>query len=165
MKTERKIVVEISPRNNWWNLSLKEIWGYRDLIALFVRRDFVAYYKQTILGPIWYVLQPLLMTFIFFVIFNRIAGISTDGVTPALFYMSGLVIWNYFSQCFTAISNTFIKNSNIYGKVYFPRLVIPISNVISNFISFGFQFSLLVVMILIYRYQILWDMSLLRLLW
>lgn len=157
--------MEITPKSNWWELNFKELWEYRDLIFLFVRRDFITFYKQTILGPLWYILQPLFMTFTFFIIFNKIGGISTDGLPPILFYMSGLVIWNYFSQCFITVSNTFVKNANIYGKVYFPRLVIPISNVISNFISFGIQFILLIIVLLAYWNQLIVTVDLKMLLW
>lgn len=165
MKNGKRILLEITPKSNWWELNFKELWEYRDLIFLFVRRDFITFYKQTILGPLWYILQPLFMTFTFFIIFNKIGGISTDGLPPILFYMSGLVIWNYFSQCFITVSNTFVKNANIYGKVYFPRLVIPISNVISNFISFGIQFILLIIVLLAYWNQLIVTVDLKMLLW
>jgi lipopolysaccharide transport system permease protein len=145
LKQERKIVLEITPKSNWWDLNISEIWSYRDLIKMFVKRDFVAFYKQTILGPLWYVIQPVLTTGMFLIVFNRIAGIQTGSLPPILFYLSGLVVWNYFSQCLVVTSNTFIKNASIFGKVYFPRLTMPIATVISNFISFGIQFALLVV--------------------
>ena len=117
---------------------------------MFVKRDFVAFYKQTILGPLWYVIQPVLTTGMFVIIFNKIAGIQTDDVPPILFYLSGLIIWNYFSQCLIVTSNTFIKNASIFGKVYFPRLTMPIATVISNFISFGIQFVLLLIVCFYY---------------
>jgi len=132
----------ISPISGWFNFSLKELWRYRDLIALFVRRDFVAVYKQTILGPLWFLIQPLFSTIVFTVIFGRIANIPTDGIPPMLFYMAGIVSWNYFASCLTTTSNTFIANANIFGKVYFPRLAVPISVVIVNLMTFVIQFLL-----------------------
>ncbi len=135
--------LEIKSKTGLLQFNLKEIWHYRDLMLLFVRRDFVAQYKQTILGPIWYLIQPILTTIMFLLLFNRIARIPTDGVHPIVFYMSGITIWTYFSTCLTATSNTFVANAGIFGKVYFPRLVTPISIVISNLIRFGIQFFLL----------------------
>ena len=132
----------IKPKNSWFDLHLADLWRYKDLILLFVKRDFVALYKQTILGPLWYIIQPLLSTVIFTVIFGRIANIPTDGVPHFLFYLSGLVCWNYFADCLNGTSNTFIANSGIFGKVYFPRLAVPVSIVISNMIKFGFQITL-----------------------
>jgi lipopolysaccharide transport system permease protein len=132
----------LGPVSGWFNFSLNELWCYRDLIALFVRRDFIAVYKQTILGPLWFLLQPLFTTIVFTVIFGRIANIPTDGLPPMLFYMAGIVSWNYFSSCLTTTSNTFIANANIFSKVYFPRLTVPISVVIVNFITFAIQFLL-----------------------
>jgi lipopolysaccharide transport system permease protein len=133
----------IKPRASLLQLNLKDVWRYRDLMLLFVRRDFVAQYKQTILGPIWYLLQPIITTIMFLIIFTRVARIPTDGIHPIVFYMSGITLWTYFSTCLTATSNTFVANANIFGKVYFPRLVTPISIVISNLIRFGIQFLLL----------------------
>lgn len=135
--------LEIKPKAGLFDLNLKEVWRYRDLMMLFVRRDFVAQYKQTILGPIWHVIQPILTTLMFLVIFRKIANIPTDGIEPILFYMSGVTIWNYFSTCLTATSNTFVANAGIFGKVYFPRLVLPLSVVLSNIVKFGIQFGLL----------------------
>ena len=134
----------IEPREKLFQLNLSEVWKYRDLIMLFVKRDFVAQYKQTILGPVWHVIQPVFTTIVFLLIFGKIANIPTDGIAPALFFMSGITIWNYFSACLTSTSATFVANAGIFGKVYFPRLVIPISTVISNMIKFGIQFLLLV---------------------
>jgi len=141
----------ISPVSGWLNFSLAELWRYRDLIALFVRRDFVAVYKQTILGPLWFLIQPLLSTLVFTVVFGRIAKIPTDGLPPMLFYMAGIVSWNYFASCLTSTSNTFISNAGIFGKVYFPRLTVPVSVVIVNLITFTIQF-LLFLCFLIYFY-------------
>ncbi len=116
------------------------------MLWLFVRRDFVAQYKQTILGPLWHLIQPLFTTIIFLFLFGRIANIPTDGIQPILFYMSGITIWNYFSACLTSTSNTFIANANIFGKVYFPRLVLPVSVILSNIVRFFIQFGLLIIM-------------------
>jgi lipopolysaccharide transport system permease protein len=132
----------IRPQRSWFDLRLAELWRYRDLIALFVRRDFVSVYKQTILGPLWYIIQPILTTVIFTVIFGRIARLSTDGLPQFLFYMSGTVVWSYFAESLTKTSNTFITNAQLFGKVYFPRLAVPISILISNLIAFSIQFLL-----------------------
>ena len=140
----------IRPKRHWLDIDLKELWRYRDLIMLFVRRDFVSKYKQTILGPLWFIIQPLLTTLMFTVVFGSIAKISTDGLPPMLFYMAGITAWNYFSQGLTATSSTFINNANLFGKVYFPRLTMPISVIISNIIQFGIQFAFLLVFMLIY---------------
>ena len=133
----------LQPKAAFFDLQLKEVWHYRDLLWLFVKRDFSAQYKQTILGPLWHFIQPIFTTIVFVLVFGKIANIPTDGIEPVLFYMSGLTIWNYFSACLTATSNTFIANAGIFGKVYFPRLVIPLSTVLSNIVKFGIQFSLL----------------------
>jgi lipopolysaccharide transport system permease protein len=130
----------IRPRNGWLDLHPGELWQYRDLIALFVWRDFVSIYKQTILGPLWYILQPLLTTVVFTVIFGKVARLSTDGFPPFLFYLSGVIAWKYFSDCVSSTSNTFVGNAHIFGKVYFPRLTVPVSVVISNLMSLGIQF-------------------------
>lgn len=123
-------------------MRLKQVWEYRDLLWMFVRRDFVASYKQTILGPLWFLLQPILTTIMFTFVFGNIAGISTDGMPKVLFYMSGLVIWNYFSECFNKTANLFVSNASMFGKVYFPRLIMPLSIVTSGLIRFVIQFSL-----------------------
>lgn len=129
----------IQPQKRWFDLHLQDLWRYRDLISLFIKRDFVTFYKQTILGPLWYIIQPILVTVVFTVIFKNIAGISTDGIPGYLFYLAGIVPWNYFSNCLNETSNTFIKNSAIFGKVYFPRLTVPVSIVIINLVKFGIQ--------------------------
>ena len=129
----------LRPQRSWWDLRLNELWQYRDLILLFVWRDFVAYYKQTILGPLWYLIQPILTTVVFTVIFGNIAQLSTDGLPPFLFYLAGNTVWGYFSTCLTSTATTFTSNAAILGKVYFPRLTIPISIVVSNIISFGIR--------------------------
>jgi lipopolysaccharide transport system permease protein len=132
----------IRPRRAWFDLRLDELWAYRDLVALFVWRDFVSQYKQTILGPLWYLIQPLLTTITFTVVFGRMAGLSTDGVPAFLFYMAGSVVWAYFSACLTKTANTFTGNAAIFGKVYFPRLAVPVSILFSNLVAFGIQFLL-----------------------
>jgi lipopolysaccharide transport system permease protein len=133
----------IRPTRGWFKLNLVEIWRHRDLLMLLVHRDFVAKYKQTILGPAWFVLQPLVMTVVFSVIFGEIAQISTDGLPPMLFYLAGLLGWNYFAQTFQSTSGTLITNAGLFGKVYFPRLVIPLSAVISNLFAFALQLATL----------------------
>lgn len=142
----------IRPKNSLFALNLKEVWRYKDLLLLFVKRDFVAQYKQTVLGPVWNLVQPILTTAIFLLLFGRIANIPTDGIDPIPFYLSGITIWNYFSVCLTNTSNTFVINASIFGKVYFPRLVIPLSVVLSNIIRFGIQFFLLLIAILFYHF-------------
>ena len=131
----------IEPPRGWLALHLRDLWRYRDLAGRCVRRDFVATYKQTILGPLWHVIQPLLTTLMFTVVFGRIAGLPTDGVPQFVFYMAGTTVWNYFAQCLTRTSNTFIANAGIFGKVYFPRMVVPVSVVISQLIAFAIQFG------------------------
>ena len=133
----------IGVKKGWFDVDLKELYQYRDLIMLFVRRDFVARYKQTILGPLWFVIQPLLTTLMFTVVFGKIAGIPTDGIPNMLFYMAGIVAWNYFSSVVTDTSSTFVSNASIFGKVYFPRLALPISIGISNLVTFFIQLLLL----------------------
>jgi len=130
----------ITPRKKWYDLQLRDVWHYRDLIGMFVRRDFVSRYKQTILGPLWFLIQPFLTSVVFVVVFGNIAGLPTDGLPQMLFYMSGNVLWNYFSGCLTGTSTTFTSNAHLFGKVYFPRLVTPISIIISNLITFAIQF-------------------------
>jgi lipopolysaccharide transport system permease protein len=132
----------LKPKKRWFDFNFAEIWAYRDLIMLFVRRDFVSIYKQTILGPIWFFIQPIFTTIVFTVIFGKIARIPTPGIPTYLFYLSGIINWNYFADCLTKTSNTFKANSGIFGKVYFPRLVVPISIVITNLITYLIQFSL-----------------------
>jgi len=129
----------IRPKTGWFDLHLGDLWRYRDLVMLFVRRDFVSQYKQTILGPLWFIIQPLLTTLTFTVIFGNIAQLSTDGLPKILFYLSGITAWSYFADCLTKTSETFNANASIFGKVYFPRLAVPVSIVISNLIRFGIQ--------------------------
>jgi lipopolysaccharide transport system permease protein len=132
----------LNSNTHWWDLQLQDVWHYRDLLWMFVRRDFVSVYKQTILGPLWFFVQPILTTLIFTVIFSGLAKLPTDGLPPMLFYLAGITPWNYFSTCLTKTSSTFVANAGIFGKVYFPRLVTPLSIVISNLIQFAIQFLL-----------------------
>lgn len=132
----------ISPKNSLFKLNLGEVWKYKDLLILFVRRDIVAQYKQTVLGPLWYLIQPLFTTLVFTIIFGNLAGIPTDGIPPQLFYLAGIVNWNYFSEVLNRTSTTFKDNSAIFGKVYFPRLVVPLSIVTSNLLKYGIQLLL-----------------------
>jgi lipopolysaccharide transport system permease protein len=147
LEQQRKTVEEswdmiIQPQRGLLDLRLGELWKYRDLVMLFVRRDFVAVYKQTILGPLWYLIQPLLTTITFTVIFGQIASLPTDGLPQFLFYMSGTVVWSYFADCLNKTSNTFVQNANLFGKVYFPRLAVPVSILLSNLITFLIQFGM-----------------------
>jgi lipopolysaccharide transport system permease protein len=132
------------------DLRLGELWRYKDLVMLFVRRDFVSVYKQTVLGPLWYLIQPLLTTITFTVIFGSIASLPTDGLPQFLFYMSGTVVWSYFASCLTKTSETFVQNANLFGKVYFPRLAVPVSILFSNLITFLIQFGMFLVFVLFF---------------
>lgn len=138
----------IRPHEKLWNIDFKEIWRYRDLISLFVKRNIVVQYKQTILGPLWYLIQPILTVIMNMVVFGGIAKMSTDGVPQALFYMAGNVLWFYFADCLNQTSSTFTTNQNMFGKVYFPRLVVPIAVVLSNLLRFAIQLGLFVVIYL-----------------
>ena len=140
----------IKPKSGWFDLHLKEVFAYRDLIYLFVKSNFVSKYKQTILGPAWAVIQPLLTTVVFTLVFGNIAGLSPDGVPPFIFYLAGTVLWTYFSGCLTQTANTFVANSATMGKVYFPRLVMPISTVFSELISFAIQYGFLLIFLVYY---------------
>lgn len=142
----------IEPRTGWFDIRLQELWRFQDLIKIFVYRDFVVYYKQTVLGPIWFFIKPLFTTLIFTLVFSNIAKISTDQIPPILFYLAGTTIWNYFANCLNNTSNTFTKNAQLFGKVYFPRLAMPISVVISQLIQFIIQF-ILFLLVLIYFYH------------
>lgn len=130
---------EITPKNSFFQLPFKEVWRYRDLLLLFVKRDIVTVYKQTILGPLWYLIQPLFTAIIFTVIFNNMAGIATGSIPSFLFNLAGIIVWNYFTSCLNETSDTFKKNASIFGKVYFPRVIIPMSIVITNLIKLGIQ--------------------------
>ena len=129
----------ITPDRGWFELHIDEIWKYRDLLWIFVKRDFTTFYKQTILGPLWFLIQPLISTIVFTIIFNRVAGLPTDEIPPYLFYMSGIIAWSYFSGCLTSTSGTFTANAGMFGKVYFPRIIVPLSNVVSGLSRFGVQ--------------------------
>jgi lipopolysaccharide transport system permease protein len=152
-RAESEWTLEIKPVSGWFNFHLKDVWRYRDLLFMFVRRDFVAVYKQTILGPFWFFLQPILTAITFNIVFGNIAKIPTDGIPPFLFYMSGLVCWGYFADCLTRTSSTFITNANIFGKVYFPRLVSPLSNIISLLMKFGIQMLIFICFLIYYKIQ------------
>ena len=132
----------IESNHSLFDLKLKEVWRYKDLVYMFVKRDFVSGFKQTILGPIWFFINPIFTTIVFVFVFGNIAKLSTDGIPQVLFYLSGITLWNYFSSCLTGTSNIFTANASIFGKVYFPRLVMPITIVISNLMKFGVQFTL-----------------------
>lgn len=132
----------IKPRGSNFSLNLKELWQYKDLLSMYVRRDIVTMYKQTILGPLWFIIQPLLTTIMFMFVFGGIAGIPTDGLPQMLFYLSGLLCWNYFSECLNRTSSTFSANAHVFSKVYFPRLIVPISITVSNLVKFGIQLLL-----------------------
>ncbi len=136
-----------------FDLKLKDVWAYRDLLFLFVKRDFVTFYKQTVLGPLWFFIQPIFTTLVFSFVFGNLAGISTDGLPQPLFYLAGITAWNYFSDCITKSSAVFNTNAGIFGKVYFPRLIMPLSIVISNLIRFGVQFLLFVFYMFFYWYN------------
>jgi lipopolysaccharide transport system permease protein len=145
--------LEIKPQNHLFELHLADVWRYRDLLGLLVRRDFVSFYKQTILGPLWFFIQPLFTTIIYTFIFGNLAGISTDGLPQPLFYMAGITAWNYFADCFTKTSTVFRDNAGIFGKVYFPRLIMPLSIVVSNLVRFGVQMLLFLILIAYYYFN------------
>lgn len=134
----------IKPKNKLFEVDFKEIWQYRDLLSMFVKRDIITQYKQTILGPAWFFIQPALTTVMYMIVFGGIAKISTDGLPQPLFYLSGIVLWQYFSDCLNKTSNTFVANQGIFGKVYFPRLIVPLSTVVSNLVRFGIQLLLFI---------------------
>jgi lipopolysaccharide transport system permease protein len=140
--------LEIKPHASLFNLHLGDVWRYRDLLFLLVRRDFVSFYKQTIFGPLWFFIQPIFTTIIFTIVFARMAGINTEDVPAPLFYLTGTIAWNYFAECLTKTSTVFKDNANIFGKVYFPRLIMPLSIIFSNLVKFGVQFILFVIMLL-----------------
>ena len=144
---------EITPKRKLIDLNFKEIWRYRDLLILFVKRDIITVYKQTVLGPLWFFIQPLFTSVIFTLVFNNIAAIPTGGVPPFLFNLVGITAWNYFNQCFTGTSNTFGANAGIFGKVYFPRVIMPLKTVISNLFKLGIQLLILVV----FYFYFLWN--------
>lgn len=155
----------IEAKSSLFDLKIKELWAYRDLLMLLVRRDFVSFYKQTILGPLWFFIQPLFTTIIFTFIFGNLAGISTDGLPGPLFYMAGITAWNYFADCLTKTSTVFRDNASIFGKVYFPRLIMPLSIVVSNLVRFGVQMILFLILVAYYysigaNFHISWAIAL-----
>lgn len=140
----------LEPKTNWFSLRLKELFRFKDLLLLFVHRDFVSAYKQTILGPLWFFIQPIITAITFSIIFGTLSGISTDGLPQILFYMAGLTLWNYFSDTLLKTADTFTTNASIFGKVYFPRLIVPLSVVLSNLVKFSIQFLLFIVVWIYY---------------
>jgi lipopolysaccharide transport system permease protein len=142
--------LEIKPTGSLFDLKLKDVWHYRDLLLLLVRRDFVSFYKQTVLGPLWFFVQPIITILVYNLIFSNLAGIKTDEIPGPVFYLAGTIIWNYFADCLTKTSTVFKDNSAMLGKVYFPRLIMPLSIVFSNLIRFGVQFVLFIVLLLYY---------------
>ena len=149
--TEDDWDIEITSKNDVFDLKLRDVWQYRDLLLLLVKRDFVTFYKQTVLGPIWFFVQPVITIIMYSVVFGHLAGIPTDGVPMPLFYLAGTIIWNYFADCLTKTSTVFRDNAAVLGKVYFPRLIMPLSIVLSNLIKFGVQLILFVVLIIFFK--------------
>ncbi|MEZ3427359.1 MAG: ABC transporter permease [Lachnospiraceae bacterium] len=147
---EEKWATVLKPHTKWGSINIKELLSYKDLIFLFVKRNYVTKYKQTILGPLWLVISPLMTTLIFVVIFGNIAGLSTDGTPHMAFYMAGNVVWAYFAACVNQTSNTFVNNASVFGKVYFPRMVVPVSTVLTGLLDFLVQFVLLLIILLYY---------------
>jgi lipopolysaccharide transport system permease protein len=145
--------LKIKPQDSVFNLHLKDLWAYRDLLWLLVRRDFVSFYKQTILGPLWFFIQPLLTTLMFTLVFGQMGKFSTDNLPGPLFYLAGITAWNYFADCLTKTSTVFKDNANIFGKVYFPRLIMPLSIVVSNLVRFGVQFLLFLLVMVFYYFK------------
>ncbi|WP_115461531.1 ABC transporter permease [Winogradskyella aurantiaca] len=143
----------ISSEHKWFDLNLRETWRYRDLLLLFVRRDIVTAYKQTILGPLWFLVQPLFTSLVFTLVFNNLGQIQTDGVPPFLFNLAGITAWTYFKECLTNTSNTFRANQNIFGKVYFPRVIVPLSKVVANLFKFGIQLFIFILFYLFFVYH------------
>lgn len=152
MNNQQTWTEEIKSNNSLFSINVKEIWHYRDLLIMLVKRDFITFYKQTILGPIWFFVQPLLTTITYLVLFGQIAKISTDGAPQVAFYLSGITIWNYFSEVLTKTSTVFKDNSNLFGKVYFPRLIMPVAIVVSGLMKFAIQFSLFIVVVIYFAF-------------
>ena len=147
---QNEVISHIEPKKKWLDVDLKGLWRYRDLYYMNVKRDLITQYKQTIMGPLWYLIQPMLTTIMYMFVFGGLAGISTDGVPQPLFYLCGVCLWTYFSSCFTACSNVFSANQGVFGKVYFPRLVVPLSSVTSNLIKFAIQVGMFFAVYLYY---------------
>lgn len=152
-KNTKDWLFEITPKNKFFSLNFKEIWQYRDLLMLFVKRDIITVYKQTVLGPLWYLIQPLFTSITFTIIFNNVAGIKTGSIPPFLFNLAGIMVWNYFTACLNGTSDTFKSNAGIFGKVYFPRIITPLSIVISNLIKFGIQFGIFIFFYIFFYFQ------------
>lgn len=150
---QKKWTEIIEARHSLLDLKLKEVWNYKDLVYMFIKRDFISGFKQTILGPIWFFINPIFTTITFLIVFGKIARLPTDGAPPLLFYLSGVTLWNYFSSCLLGTSSTFVGNAGIFGKVYFPRLVTPVSIVISNLMRFGVQFLLFLMVWIYYLFK------------
>ncbi len=150
INTEKKWQEVITSKDSIWKLNVKEIWDYRDLLVIWMRRDILSIYKQTILGPLWFVLQPILTTATYVLIFSRLAKFSTVGLPPVVFYLSGIIIWSYFSECITKTATFFKDGSPVFSKVYFPRLIIPLSLVLTNLVKFGIQFLLFIIVFIYY---------------
>lgn len=148
--SEENWTTVIKPKNKLLEINLKELWDYRDLIVLFIKRNIITQYKQTVLGPLWFIVQPAMSVIMYMIVFGGIAGIPTDDVAQPLFYLAGTCMWQYFSDCLGRTSNTFVDNAGIFGKVYFPRLAVPVANVISNLLRFGIQFGLFLVVYAVY---------------
>ncbi len=153
-KKEETWTMQIKPKDSLFDIDFKEIWRYRDLMSLFVKRNIITQYKQTVLGPLWFFIQPIMTVIMYMVVFGGIAGIGTDNRPQALFYLGGICCWQYFADCLNKSSNTFVNNAGIFGKVYFPRLVSPLSDVISNLVRFGIQFMLFLI---VYAYYLIWP--------
>lgn len=150
MTNEKQPTYFINSKQSVFSLNLKEVWAYRDLLLMLVKKDFITFYKQTVLGPLWFVVQPLLTTAIYIILFGNIAKLSTDGVPQVLFYLSGITVWNYFSESLTKTSNVFTANAGMFGKVYFPRLIMPLSIVASSLMKFAVQFGIFILVLLYY---------------
>jgi lipopolysaccharide transport system permease protein len=146
---------QIKPESSWFQWNLDHIWNYRHLLLRLVRRDFLIHHQQTLLGPLWMIFQPFIILLIYVLIFDRAVGLSTDGLPPSLFYLAGIILWTLFSECFTGTAFTFIQNGTLFSKVYFPRLVIPLSTVLLNYVRFGVQFALFFVMLLFYDHTLI----------
>ena len=148
---------EIKPESFWWKGHFLQLWTYRHLLLRLVRRDFLIHHQQTLLGPLWIVFQPVIVLIMYVLIFQKAVGLSTDGLPPSLFYLSGIILWTLFAECFTGTSFTFIQNGTLFGKVYFPRLIMPLSVVLVNFIRFGIQFMIFFVMLLVVDHRQVMD--------
>ena len=151
---EKAWTFEIKPKRRWLDVDIRGMWLYRDLLKMYVRRDIITVYKQTIFGPLWFVIQPILTTIVYMFVFGGLAGISTDGIPQPLFYFAGITLWSYFDSVFMVSSNVFVANANVFGKVYFPRMIVPLSSAISNLIKFLIQFGIFLVVFLYYLFTV-----------